>query len=156
MDFNHQLIVDFFNALHEGDFTKMQYIYANDIAYFDPLHQYVNDEQVLLMWQCRFESYRSFSAEWSNIVDEGDGYYTVDVLLKYFSQRNKSIQLKLKSYLRIVDNKIAEHSDAYSIHNLCKQDRGWIGYWIGWNRMYQNRLKLEARKAFIEFVHNNA
>ena len=155
MDFNHQLIADFFTAMCQRDFSKMQHIYSSDIAFFDPMYQYFNEGQVIMMWRFRIENIDSFSVDFSNISDEGDGYYTVDVVLQYVTSKNKRIQLKMKSYIRIIGNRIAEHSDAYSIHGLCKQERGVIGNWIGWNRMYQNRLKLEAKKAVLAFIHTN-
>jgi len=154
MDFNHQLIADFFTAMHQHDFSKMQNIYANDIAFFDPMFQYFNEGQVMMMWRFRIENAASFSVDFSNITDEGDGYFTVDVVLHYVNPKNKPIHLKMKSYLRIINNKIAEHSDAYSIHGLCKQERGISGNWIGWNRMYQNRLKLEAKKAVLAYAQS--
>jgi ketosteroid isomerase-like protein len=143
----------FFEAFKERDFNKMKDCYSSDIAYFDPIYNMLKGKEVMLMWKLRYAGLDSFSLQWKNITDAGDGYFTVEYSIHYNSPNSgKPIIENRKAYLRIIDDKITEHSDGFSMHELCKQEFGFSGWLIGWNRMYQNRIKLNERKKLLNLL----
>jgi hypothetical protein len=88
--------------------------------------------------------------EWGSIEDIGDDYFTVQWKLEFDSnETGRPVILKVKSHLRIINDKIAEQSDAYRLHQLLEQEYGIAGKLLGWNRLYQNRIKLNISKKLI-------
>ena len=149
----HHLLSEFFNSFKERDFNKMKECYSSDIAYFDPIYNILKGNEILMMWKLRYAELNSFNLDWKNILDAGDGYYTVEYSIRYNSSNTgKSIIENRKAYLRIIGNEITEHSDGFSMHALCKQEFGFSGWLIGWNRMYQNRIKLNERKRLLSLL----
>ncbi|MCX6293147.1 MAG: hypothetical protein NT127_02465 [Sphingobacteriales bacterium] len=153
MDFNHQLITDFFEAFKNKDFEKMSKCYFQEVQYFDPMFHFLNGNYVMLMWKHRYEHVENFSLNWHSIEDLGSGYYTVKYEISYAYINKKRIQLSVKSHIRIQNFLISEHSDAFSMHQFLKCTDGFIGELFGWNRFYQNKKKLLIRSFFLNEVN---
>lgn len=148
MNKHKEIIERFFEEFKRRDFFQMKNFCTEDIYYFDPLYNLLRGEDLYMMWQLEYGQSNSFQLQKGEIKDEGDGYYVVDLQIEHDAP--KKIAQKIKAYLRIEDDKISEYSSAFSIHNLCKQRYGLIGNLLGWNRLYQNRIKNDARSKFIQ------
>ena len=153
MDFNHQLITDFFEAFKNKDFEKMNKCYFEEVQYFDPMFHFLNGKYVMLMWKHRYQHAENFSLNWHSIEHLGSGYYTVKYEISYEYVNKKSIHLSVKSHIRIQNFLISEHSDAFSMHQFLKCANGFIGELLGWNRFYQNKKKLLIRSFFLNEVN---
>ena len=60
----------------------------------------------------------------------------------------------VKAHMRIVDGKIIEHSDAFSLHKWSKQALGFSGWLLGWNSFYQRKIKNTARQNLLKFMES--
>lgn len=135
----------------------MNNCYSDDIVFFDPVFNLLNGEQVKMMWEMLCRNAKDFSLEFGNITALDHEYYTCDWVASYtFSKTGRRVVNKIKAHMRIRDGKIAEHSDAFSIHQWSKQALGFSGWLLGWNRFFQNRIKNQARKNLLHFMQKQA
>ncbi len=145
-----QVIRDFMTAFGDRDFETMARLYTNDIQYFDPLFGYLKNEEVIHMWKLRYGTEAEFGFEVGEITDFGDGYYTAAYVVSWhFGKRNKPVVQKMKAHIRVIDGRIPEHSDAFSVHDWCTQCFGLSGKLLGWNRFYQQAVKNKIRRQLI-------
>jgi hypothetical protein len=146
-------IEQFYKALQIRDFTTMENCYFQDIQYFDPLYGYLKKHEVIAMWKLFYSSLQDYKLDFGNIIDEGDNYYTLFYSFSFFSKKaNKLLHRKIKSHIRLVDGFIAEQSNAFSLYEWSKQENGFIGLMLGWNKYYQNRMKLRARRLLFNQI----
>lgn len=117
------------------------------MQFFDPLYGYLNDGDVFLMWELLYGRCESFSLQTGMTVDRGDGYYEVPLVI--ICQYRKQIKMTMKAFLRIENNLISEYSHAFSVHEWCRQMYGLTGNLLGWNRLYQQRIKNNARRELL-------
>ncbi len=135
----------------------MNRCYSDDIVFFDPVFNLLNGDQVKMMWEMLCRNAKDFSLEFGNITALDHEYYTCDWVASYtFSKTGRKVVNKIKAHMRIRDGKIAEHSDAFSIHQWSKQALGFSGWLLGWNRFFQNRIKNQARKNLLQFMQKKA
>jgi ketosteroid isomerase-like protein len=150
MNDNFSIIKSFTKAIEQKDITQLALSYSPDIIFFDPLFGLLKNDFVFNMWKFRFDNYINMKIEWGSIEDIGDDYFTVQWKLEFDSnETGRPVILKVKSHLRIINDKIAEQSDAYRLHQLLEQEYGIAGKLLGWNRLYQNRIKLNISKKLI-------
>lgn len=156
MDANKELIEKFYQAFQKRDFDTMRNCYAEGIVYFDPLYSILSDEAVMMMWKQRYAGAESIQINFGDINTEDGEYYTSLYTVTYiFTQTGKPVNLSVKAYMRIIGDKITEHSDAFSVHKWAGMAYGLPGRLFGWNRLYQHTLKKNARKNLLEFIGQN-
>ena len=150
------IIESFFKALQNRDFKKMESCYDRNIQYFDPLYGFLKKNEVMYMWKLFYLPLQEFNMSFENMKDEGEGYYSIQYEFSFFNQHvNRQLTRKIKSHIRIVNGLIAEQSNAFRIHEWCKQENGIIGVLIGWNKYYQNKIKLRARRLLFNSIDTN-
>ena len=153
MELPLQIMESYFTAFAERDFNKMKLLYHQDISYFDPLCGYLNGDQVISMLEEIYGCLNDFRLEQTGIRDKGDGYFIIDFIVFYTSLKSgNKIALKIKAYLKMDNQKITEQSHGYSLHDLFKQEFGFVGWLLGWNRLYQNRIKIQTRKKILNSI----
>ena len=59
---------------------------------------------------------------------------------------------KIKAHMMIVDGKIIEHSDGFSLHKWSMMALGFSGWLFGWNSFFQNKIKRQARRNLEKFM----
>ena len=145
------LIIRFMEAFALRDFSAMNEMYSQDVQFFDPLFGYISEGAVVDMWQFRFALCELFELTFDNCNDEGDGYFTCVYRVKWKRGKsdNQIIDMKMKAYFRVRENRIIEHSDGFSVHEWCSKHFGWTGKLLGWNRFYQQSIKNKIRKQFL-------
>ena len=148
---NQQIIESFLIALKNKDYELMKELFASNIQYFDPVYSYLKQEEVIGMWKMELRSYDEYILTWDNIIDKGDGYFSVKCNTSFLRNR-KLINLKHTLHVKIENGIISEHSNAFSIHELVKQEKGFSGWLLGWNRYYQNIIKLKARQELYKML----
>lgn len=151
MQTNMKTVEAFFFAFSERDFETMKLLCKPSIVYYDPLYGFLYDGDLFLMWKERYDM-NQFNFTYNEIKDEGDGYYTIKIQIEYFYE--KKIQQNLRAFIRIENGLISEYSHGFSIHELCKQAYGIAGYLFGWNRIFQHRLKNDARRRLLAYKTN--
>lgn len=155
---NHiQLIKNFYTAFQQLDAAAMNSCYSEDIVFFDPVFGLLKGAEAKTMWQMLCKNARNFSLTYSNITELDDEYCTCDWIATYtFFATGKTVVNKVKANMRFANEKIIEHSDAFSVHQWSKQAFGITGTLLGWNSIFQNRIKHTAKKNLLKFMQVQA
>lgn len=131
----------------------MNSFYSDDIVFFDPVFELLRGQEAMSMWEMLCKNAKDFTLTYSNISDRGDNYYTCDWQATYtFSQTGRQVVNKIKAHMKIVDGKIIEHSDAFSLHKWASQALGWPGKLFGWNRFFQRKIKNNAKRKLLAYM----
>lgn len=150
MNYKISIIKSFTKAIEQKNIAQLNLSYSPNIIFFDPLFGLLKNDIVFNMWKFRFDNYINMKIEWGSIDDIGDDYFTVQWKLEFLSnETGRPVILNVKSHLRIINDKIAEQSDAYRLHQLLQQEYGIAGKLLGWNRLYQNRIKINVSRKLI-------
>lgn len=153
MDKNEELIIRFYNAFRELDYNGMNSCYDDRIVFFDPVFNLLEGKQVKAMWEMLCKNAKDFQLTFDNIVKLDDEYYTCEWMASYtFSKTGRRVINKVKAFMRFADGKIIEHSDGFSLHKWSVQAFGLMGWLIGWNRFFQQRIKNQARRDLNNFM----
>ena len=157
MNSHIQLIKKFYTAFQQLDATAMNSCYSDDIVFFDPVFGLLKGTEAKAMWQMLCKNARNFSLTYGNITALDDEYCTCDWVATYtFSATGKTVVNKVKANMRFANEKITEHSDAFSVHQWSKQAFGITGTLLGWNSIFQNRIKHTAKKNLLKFMQAQA
>lgn len=150
-----ELINKFYSSFQKLDHNGMNSCYADDIAFFDPVFGLLRGDEVRCMWEMLCKNAKDFSLTYGNIQHLDDEYSTCDWTATYtFSKTGKQVVNKIKANMRFADGKIAEHSDAFSLHKWSSQALGFSGWLLGWNSFFQRKIKNGARKNLLKFMQN--
>ena len=150
---NEELINRFYSAFQKLDANGMNACYSEDIVFFDPVFELLRGDEVRMMWKMLCGSAKDLQIQFGNIQDRGDNYYTCDWTAHYtFSSTGRKVINQVKAHMKIVDGKITEHSDAFSLHKWSSQALGLAGKLLGWNRFFQRRIKNNARAKLLSYM----
>lgn len=153
MNINEQLISHFYTSFQDLDHKKMNECYNDEIVFFDPAFGLLKGEEVGAMWEMLCMNAKDFSLVFGNIVALDDQYYTCDWIASYtFSKTGRRVVNKIKAHMMIVDGKIVEHSDGFSLHKWSMMALGLSGWLFGWNTFFQNKIKRQARRNLDKFM----
>ena len=156
MTANHEeLINKFYSSFQKLDYKGMIACYSDDIIFFDPVFGLLRGDEVRAMWEMLCTNAKHFSLTYSNIKHLDEEYSTCEWVATYtFSKTGKKVVNKIKANMRFADGKIAEHSDAFSLHKWSKQAIGFMGWLLGWNRFFQKKIQNGARKNLAKFMES--
>lgn len=153
MNTNEELVTTFYRSFSVLDASGMNQCYSNDIVFFDPVFDLLNGREVFAMWQMLCENAKEFSLTFGNIQDLGEDYYTCDWSATYtFSKTGRHVVNNVKAHMKIIDGKIIEHSDAFSLHQWSMQALGFSGWLFGWNSYYRQRIKNSAKRSLVNYM----
>jgi len=153
MNNNTRIVEKFYTAFQQLDATAMNSCYSDDIIFFDPVFGLLKGEEAKSMWEMLCKNAKDFSLTYDNIIELDEEYCTCDWVATYtFSATGRTVINKIKANMRLVDGKIIEHSDAFSVHKWSKQAFGTIGIMFGWNSFFQNKIKNKAKKNLLNFM----
>ena len=148
-----ELINKFYGAFSKLDHATMNSCYSDDIAFFDPVFGLLRGDHAKCMWEMLCTGAKDLSITWGNIVHLDDEYSTCQWEARYtFSKTGRPVVNKIKAHMRFANDKIVEHSDAFSLHGWSKQAFGFTGWLFGWNSFFQNKIKNTARKRLLKFM----
>lgn len=150
---NEQIISNFYSAFQQLDAAGMNSNYSEDIVFYDPAFELLRGDEARAMWRMLCKNARDFTLTFGNIRNLGDEYYTCDWVATYtFSSTGRQVINKIKAHMKIIDGKIIEHSDAFSLHQWSKQALGFSGWLLGWNSFFQKKIKNTARRNLLHFM----
>lgn len=153
MNINEQLISSFYTAFQNLEHKKMNECYSDEIVFFDPAFGLLRGEEVKAMWEMLCKNVSGFSLVYGNILALDDQYFTCDWVASYtFSKTGRRVVNKIKAHMMIVDGKIIEHSDGFSLHKWSMMALGFSGWLFGWNSFFQNKIKRQARRNLEKFM----
>ena len=156
MNENQKLIREFYTALQNADYKKMQECYHDDAIFFDPVFEDLNAVEVRAMWEMLCKSARNFSVEFSNAEADAE-YGTCQWVAHYtFSQTGKKVTNKIKAYFRFYEGRIIEHTDNFDMWVWSRQALGLPGWVLGWSNVLQKRIRAKAQDNLAKFMQPDA
>jgi ketosteroid isomerase-like protein len=148
-----ELVNKFYSSFQKLDYNAMNSCYSDDIVFFDPVFGLLNADEVKAMWEMLCKNAKDFSLSYGNIQHLDDEYSTCDWTATYtFSKTSKKVVNKIKANMRFAEGKIAEHSDAFSLHKWSSQALGFSGWLLGWNSFFQRKIKNQAKRNLLKFM----
>ena len=155
MNGNSKVIERFYSAFQKLDYSTMQSCYSDDIIFNDPAFGILEGAEAKAMWEMLCKNAKEFSLTFSNIQLLDEDYATCDWVATYtFSKTGRKVINKIKANMRFADNKIAEHSDAFSLHKWSSQALGFSGWLLGWNSFFQSKIKNGAKRNLMKFIES--
>ena len=152
---NEQIIENFYTSFQKLDASGMNNCYTGDIVFYDPVFELLRGNEVRSMWQMLCENAKDFSLQFGEITNLEDGYYTCNWVATYtFSKTGRRVVNRVKANMKIVDGKIAEHSDAFSLHAWSQQALGFWGRLLGWNSFFRRKIKNNARRSLLNYMQH--
>lgn len=152
----NDIISQFYKAFQHLDAIAMNNCYSKDVVFFDPMFGLLQSEEARAMWQMLCNNAQNFSLSFGAITALDDEYYICDVVVSYtFTGTGRFVENKFRANMRLVNGKIAEHSDAYSLHQWSKQAYGILGNLLGWNSFFQNKIKAKAKRTLLHNMQNH-
>ncbi len=152
-DINAQTIERFYKAFQQKDYATMNSCYSDDIVFYDPVFELLENGRAKQMWEMLCKSAKDLTIEYGNIKALDEEYYTCDWVARYtFSRTGRPVINHVKAHMKMLDGKIVEHSDAFSIHKWSTQALGFKGKLLGWNSFFQRKIKNMARRNLILFI----
>jgi len=153
MNTNESLIHKFYQSFQKLDAAGMNSCYSDDIVFFDPVFGLLEGNAAKAMWTMLCGNATDLSLTYSNIVHLDEEYSTCDWVATYtFSKSGRKVVNRIKANMRFANGQIVEHSDAFSLHKWSSQALGFSGWLLGWNSIFQRRIKNQAKRKLIRFM----
>lgn len=135
----------------------MQDCYSEDAVFSDPVFGLLKGNEVGAMWEMLCKNASDFSLTWSDIEILDHEYATCKWVATYrFSETGKKVTNHIKAFVRINDDKITEHSDAFRLSTWIGQALGWKGVLFGWTNFMKRAVQKRARKNLDRFMQNKS
>lgn len=155
MNNNKQVIEKFYSAFQRLDYKTMQSCYSDDIVFSDPVFMVLKGDEVRSMWEMLCKNARDFSLTFSDIELIDDEYATCSWTANYiFSKTGNRVVNQIKSFMRLKDGKIIEHSDGFRLSTWAAQALGWKGVLFGWTGFMKRGIQKNARKNLVYFMQS--
>ncbi len=157
MDPNAATIERFYAAFQQLDYRRMNACYSEEIVFYDPVFELLRGDEVRLMWEMLCTHAQSFELQFGPVQALDHEYYTCEWTATYlFSATGRPVENRVKAHMRMADGVIIEHSDAFSVHRWSSQALGWPGRLLGWNRIFQRRIRNKARRRLLQFIREKS
>jgi ketosteroid isomerase-like protein len=146
---NKQLIERFYEAFGRRDGDAMAACYAPDARFSDPVFPGLTGAEPGAMWrmltgrsedlQVELVEHDSESAHWR-------ATYT-------FTQTGRPVVNDVRASFKFsADDKIAEHTDAFSFYRWSRQALGAPGLLLGWTPLLRRATQRKARASLDQFL----
>lgn len=153
---NKLIIQQFYTAFQQLNAAGMNACYTDDIIFSDPVFMILKGDEVKCMWEMLCKNAKGFSLTFSDIELLDEEYATCKWQAKYtFSKTGKKVTNNVKAYMRIIDGKITEHSDAFRLSTWLSQALGWKGVLFGWTSFMKRSVQNNARKTLMKYMEKN-
>lgn len=153
MNTNEALIHKFYQCFQKLDAEGMNSCYSDDIVFFDPVFGLLEGDAAKAMWTMLCRNSKGLVLTYSNIIHLDEEYSTCDWVATYtFSKTGRKVVNRINANMRFANGKIIEHSDAFSLHKWSSQALGFSGWLLGWNSIFQRRIKNQAKRMLIRFM----
>ena len=150
---NRHVIERFYTAFRNLDYKAMNDCYSDDIVFSDPVFLVLKGNEVKAMWEMLCKNAKDFSLSFSDIELLDEEYATCKWTATYtFSKTERRVVNNIKAFMRLKDEKIIEHSDAFRLSTWATQAFGWTGAVFGWMGWMQRKIQKNARKSLEKFM----
>lgn len=152
---NSQVVERFYNAFSKLDYSEMTALLSQNIIYQDPIFGMLEGEPVFSLWQMKCKRLREFSFSYTNIEELDAEYIRCDWKISFFHRPTGDVvTMPGKAYMKIIDGKITEHSDAYKISDWLSVTQGWKGKFFGWMGFMQRKEQNTYRSLLERYIRN--
>lgn len=144
-------VSSFLTNLANSNIAGMKLNCSERVQFHNPLMGYLHSEQVPYFWEYSIIN----GIKYLNLEEPeslGEGYFKVKGNLDYALYEGVSHEQPLCLHLRIENEKITEYSEAFSLHKMAQIYSPFWGWLLGWNKYYQNNMKIKARKRLFELI----
>jgi ketosteroid isomerase-like protein len=158
METNKALIEKFYSAFQKLDYVTMQKCYSDHPVFNDPVFGILEGVEVRGMWEMLCKNAKDFSLTFSNIELLDYEYATCNWTATYtFSKSRRRVVNNIRSYMRIYDGKITEHTDYFNFWKWSRQALGISGWLLGWTHYLKSKVQANAMKNLNNFLigHNS-
>ncbi|MBS1748722.1 MAG: nuclear transport factor 2 family protein [Bacteroidetes bacterium] len=157
MSDNKAIIEKFYTSFQQLNAAGMNSCYSDDIIFSDPVFMIRNGDEVRAMWEMLCKNAKNFSLTFSDIELLDEEYATCKWQAKYtFSKTGRLVANNVKAYMRIIDGKITEHSDAFRLSTWIGQALGWKGLIFGWTGFLKRKVQHNASAALLKYMDSKA
>jgi hypothetical protein len=151
---NKELIEKFYTAFQQLDYKTMQSCYAGYIVFSDPVFGVLQTGEPQAMWEMLSKRATNFSLVFNNILLIDEEYATCNWTATYlFGPQKRKVINNIKSFVRIQNGLITEHTDYFNLYKWSKQALGITGVLFGWSSFLQNKIKKQAREGLQKFMN---
>ena len=148
-----EIIETFYTSFQRLDHAGMNACYNEDIIFQDPVFGMLQGADVRAMWEMLCTNAKDFTLEFGPIEIIDEEYATCRWVARYtFSKTGNRVENRVKAFMRIVDGKIIEHSDAFRLSTWIGQALGWKGVLFGWTGFMKRAVQRRARKSLDWFL----
>lgn len=152
MNANEELITRFYTAFGARDAKGMNECYSEDPIFNDPAFGILQGEDVRAMWEMLCKSGKDLQIQFSNIQLLDEEYATCNWIATYtFSKTGRKVVNRIKAHMRIIDGKIAEHTDQFDIWKWSGMALGWKGSLLGWSGFMKQKIRNTALKSLDQY-----
>lgn len=152
---NKEVVERFYTAFSKSDYAVLASCLSQNIIYHDPIFGLLEADQVFNLWQMKCERLRNFSFEFSNIQELDREYVSCNWKISFFHRPTGDVvTMPGKAYMRIIDEKITEHSDGYKLSEWLAVTKGWKGKLLGWTHAMQRKEQNIYRKLLERYIKN--
>lgn len=152
MSGNEELIKRFYTAFGQRDASAMNACYSEDPIFNDPAFGILQGEDVRAMWAMLCKNGKDLQIQFSNIQLLDEEYATCNWTATYtFSKTGRKVVNHIKAHMRIIDGKIAEHTDQFDIWKWSGMALGLMGSLLGWSGYMKQKIRNTALKSLDQY-----
>lgn len=152
MSGNEELITRFYTAFGQRDANGMNDCYSEEPIFNDPAFGILQGEDVRAMWEMLCKNGKDLHIKFSNIQLLDEEYATCNWTATYtFSKTGRKVVNHIKAHMRIIDGKIAEHTDQFDIWKWSGMALGLMGSLLGWSGYMKQKIRNTALKSLDQY-----
>lgn len=153
MNNNKTIIENFYTSFQKMEISVMNSFYSDQIMYSNPVMGLLNNDEVRSMWELFYKDSKIISIHFSEIELLDEEYATCKWDIRYKAlNTGRKIAMSLKSFMRLSEGKIIEHSDAFRLSTWIGQAYGWTGFIFSWTGFMKKKVQLKARKRLLKYM----
>lgn len=134
------------------DWKGMLACYGEDVTFYDPVFESLDDGQVRAMWEMLLSRAKDLQLRFSDIVSE-DGYVSCRWTAAYtFTATGRKVINVAEARFAVYEGKIVEHQDVFSLWKWSRQALGMPGILFGWTSLLQRKIRRNARRSLEKFM----
>tara|TARA_R110000850_G_scaffold277127_1_gene423107 strand:+ start:11924 stop:12391 length:468 start_codon:yes stop_codon:yes gene_type:complete len=143
----------FYTAFAKGDASAMTSLYADTIAFEDPVFGKLKGEKAKRMWQMLIERSRGNLKISHKVLEANENTAKVHWTAVYpFSKTGRMVTNHITATMAMENGKIIKHTDYFSLWKWTRQALGWKGSLLGWTPAVQSRIRKQST-ALLDSYH---